>query len=551
MYVRENPVLQRELLTNLRMTRAFVLLFAYVALLGGVVWLAWPQQQRLDLAQPETAKRLVGLFFFGQYMLASLMAPSFAAGAITGEKERMSYEMLLATPLRPGAIVLGKLFAALTHLGILMICSLPIVMLCLPLGGVSLYEVFVAYFGMISTVALFGMISLWASSYFSRTSASLVVSYLMILPLAVICVLIWQQMEQLGGMRLLVVLTVVPVACVSLSALMWRNACQKLLYPKDLGSEGKEVVDLETEAREAVGLYIKRDEFPDKLFAPPKRTSFMEEGVNPIYDKEMRSEIFSQGTLMLRLVIQISMLLALFVMAACLYIQPAWAAWYISYVVLFNMLVGPVFSAGSVTSERERQTLDLLLVTLVTPWQMLWGKLLSGLRVSSVLTSFLLWPVILACIMPLPFWHNLPTMAGYILIVGLTCVTTAVTALFCSTIFQKTATSLISTYMIIAVMFMAPVAVKFFAQTFYQGTSQADVASKVGVLSPFSAAFSLPLNVEDEARPTTTVTPSSSPAPMNSDLRIFFGYIGWSIVYNSVLVLLMIRLFQVRWRVAD
>ena len=170
MYVRENPVLQRELLINLRMTRAFVLLFAYVALLGFLVWLAWPQQQRLDLADPTAAKRLVGLFFFGQFMLASLMAPSFAAGAITGEKERMSYEMLLATPLRPGAIVLGKLGAALTHLGILMICSLPIVMLCLPLGGVSLYEVFAAYFGMIATVALFGMISLWASSYFSRTS---------------------------------------------------------------------------------------------------------------------------------------------------------------------------------------------------------------------------------------------------------------------------------------------------------------------------------------------------------------------------------------------
>ena len=50
------------------------------------------------------------------------------------------------------------------------------------------------------------------------------------------------------------------------------------------------------------------------------------------------------------------------------------------------MLVGPVFSAGSVTSERERQTLDLLLTTLITPWQMLWGKLISGLRVSSVLT---------------------------------------------------------------------------------------------------------------------------------------------------------------------
>ena len=65
------------------------------------------------------------------------MAPSFAAGAITGEKERKTYEMLLASPLRPGAIVLGKLIASLTHLAVLIFSSLPIVMLCLPLGGVS------------------------------------------------------------------------------------------------------------------------------------------------------------------------------------------------------------------------------------------------------------------------------------------------------------------------------------------------------------------------------------------------------------------------------
>jgi ABC-type transport system involved in multi-copper enzyme maturation permease subunit len=542
MYVRENPVLQHELLTNLRMTRAFVLLFAYVALLGGVVYLAWPQEQRLDMAQPEAAKRLVNLFFFGQYMLASLMAPSFAAGAITGEKERMSYEMLLASPLRPSAIVLGKLFAALCHLAILMICSLPIVMLCLPLGGVSLYEVFAAYFGMISTVALFGMISLWASSYFKRTSASLVVSYLMILPLAMICVLVWNTLEQLGEARLLVVVTIVPIACISLIALMWRAVCQRLLYPPDLGSEGKEVVDLETEAREAVGLYIKRDEFPDRLFAPPKRTSFMEEGINPIYDKEMRSEIFSQGTLMLRLVIQISMLLALFVMACCLYIWPEYAPWYISYVLLFNILVGPVFSAGSVTSERERQTLDLLLVTLVTPWQMLWGKLLSGLRVSSVLTSFLLWPVLLACIMPLPFWYNLPTMLGYLIIVALTCVTTAVTALFCSTVFQKSSTSLIATYLIIVTMFLAPVAAEFFATTFLVGSAAEEVADVMGVLSPFSATFALPLDVSRDGGSRDAIA---------GDLSLFFGFIGWSIVYNGALVVMMMRLFQVRWRVAD
>ena len=49
MYVLENPVLQRELLVNLRMVRAFVLLFVYQVILGAVVYFAWPQDTHLDL----------------------------------------------------------------------------------------------------------------------------------------------------------------------------------------------------------------------------------------------------------------------------------------------------------------------------------------------------------------------------------------------------------------------------------------------------------------------------------------------------------------------
>jgi hypothetical protein len=48
------------------------------------------------MARSQSAKQLVDLFFLGQYMLVSHLAPSIAAGAITGEKERQSYEMLLA-----------------------------------------------------------------------------------------------------------------------------------------------------------------------------------------------------------------------------------------------------------------------------------------------------------------------------------------------------------------------------------------------------------------------------------------------------------------------
>ena len=535
----ENPVLQRELVINLRMLRGFLLLFAYVALLGLLVYSAWPAEQKLDLVQPVKARELVNLFFLGQYLLMSLMTPSFAAGAITGEKERSSFEMLLASPLRPAAIVLGKLLASLVPLGELMICSLPIVMLCLPLGGVSPLEVFAAYFAMICSVILSGMISLWCSSFFTRTSASLVVSYLLILPLALVGVLVWRALEQLGGARLAVVMTVVPAVCGSVGALLWYDICRRLLHPPDLGSEGKQVIDLETEAEQAVGLYINRDEWPDKLFAPPKRTSFMEEDSNPIYDKEMRSEIFSQGTLMLRLVIQISMIVAFFVMAYCLFIAPQHAAWYVAYVLLFNLLVGPVFSAGSVTSERERETLDLLLVTLITPWQMLWGKLLSGLRVSSVLTAFLVWPMVLACLMPLDFWSNLPTMAGYFLIVGVTAVTTSLAALACSTLFRKSSTALVATYLTVGTVFFAPVAALAFVRTFVPDSPAAGAVEAIQALSPFSAAFSLPLETSKGSNLAT------------ADARVFFGFMAFGLLLNGTLLAAVTWLFKARWRVSE
>lgn len=101
MYVLENPVLQRELLANLRMPRAFVLMFFYIGLLGLVVFAAWPREQELDLTtNPAAARHLVNLFFLGQYVLASLMAPSFAAGAITGEKDAIATKR--CSPVRCG-----------------------------------------------------------------------------------------------------------------------------------------------------------------------------------------------------------------------------------------------------------------------------------------------------------------------------------------------------------------------------------------------------------------------------------------------------------------
>jgi ABC-type transport system involved in multi-copper enzyme maturation permease subunit len=218
--------------------------------------------------------------------------------------------------------------------------------------------------------------------------------------------------------------------------------------------------------------------------------------------------------------------------------------------------VGPVFSAGSVTSERERETLDLLLTTTITPWQILWGKLLSGLRVSLVLTAFLTFPLLLALVFVIKeYYLSIPTFIGYLIIVGLTCLTTSTLALFCSCVFRKTSISLLVTYSLILFLFCMPIAVSFFANNFFADSDTVPVIDRLTCMSPFAAAFEIPLYVKKPngdwlwTRVTSNSVPNFFGYPL-TDLYHFGSYIMFTLVLNIILFLSMVWLFNMRWRVS-
>ncbi len=545
MYLVNNPVLQRELITNLRTPRAFLLMLAYQLALAAVVLLAYPRVERIDLSLNSTdTQLLVDFFFLGQFVIASLMAPSFAAGAISGEKERKTYEMLLASPITPGSIVIGKLVAALTHLVVLMIGSLPIIMLCLPLGGVAIQELLAAYLGLLAAAFLFGAISIACSSYFKRTSASVVVSYAIILPMVVIGCVFWRALADQGFTRLVFTTTILPATSLIVGGLLLFQTSRRLLYPPDVGSGGSEVTDIENEQDNAVGLVIQRDQFPDSLFAPPRRKTLLSDKANPVYDKEIHAELFSQGTLMLRLVIQLSMILAIPLMGFLLFYAPNYAAWYIGYVIIFNVLVAPVFTAGSICSERERQTLDLLLTTTITPWQILWGKLLAGFRVSFVLTMFLMWPVILSFVLNPELARNWPAMLTYFAIVLITSFFNSLIALFCSTLFIKSSVSMMASYMALLTLYLLPIAIFFFLSTLtYSGLPEAAKTLRwIGVTSPLLTLDSVPM--------TEVLSGSDMEDAKVGSWILVQSYFTTTLAMIVVLSCGVMFLFRDRWRIA-
>lgn len=113
------------------------------------------------------------------------------------------------------------------------------------------------------------------------------------------------------------------------------------------------------------------------------------------------------------------------------------------------LLMTPAFTAGSISGERERQTLDLLLVTKMSPISIVTGKFLSGLSL-----------IALTIVATMPIFALIMYFGGtsivYILAVTvymlLICGAFGAVSIFFSTVFKKTVTSMVFTYICTGVL---------------------------------------------------------------------------------------------------
>ena len=75
-----------------------------------------------------------------QGIVILFLTPAFLAGAIAEDRQRKVLFYLLASPLSGAEIVLGKVAARLINLVVLVMVGLPVVSLCLFLGGIDPVE---------------------------------------------------------------------------------------------------------------------------------------------------------------------------------------------------------------------------------------------------------------------------------------------------------------------------------------------------------------------------------------------------------------------------
>ena len=178
----ENPVVVKELRGRMRGRRAFVVLTIYLLVLSCITSL-------LYLAYASAAQQpygpdsyLIGKVVFGgilglQLVLVVFITPAFTAGAISGERERQTYDLLRTTLLPARALVSGKLISALAYVVLLVLAAVPLQSIAFLLGGVAIEEAILAQLIVLTTVLALGAASVYFSTRARSTLVATVLSY--------------------------------------------------------------------------------------------------------------------------------------------------------------------------------------------------------------------------------------------------------------------------------------------------------------------------------------------------------------------------------------
>ena len=110
-----------------------------------------------------------------------------------------------------------------------------------------------------------------------------------------------------------------------------------------------------------------------------------------------------------------------------------------------TLLIVPILSAGSISGEREKQTLEIMLTTPEKPFSIIWGKLLASL------SNFIMFIVTSIPIMAISFvlgGLNWFALLGFIAMILVVAILVGSIGVFCSSAFKKTIASIVMTFLI-------------------------------------------------------------------------------------------------------
>jgi ABC-type Na+ efflux pump permease subunit len=417
------PIFMRELVTVPRRAGHYAGRAALIGLLGILGITTW--QATVGFAREPTlgeaaafGQLLFQIVVFVQLLLTLFFAALSAASAVAQEKDRRTFILLLITRMDDYEIVLGKMLGALLPISIQLLVTAPVLALLLLLGGIDpeqvVQAVLVLAAAAVAAGSLGGLIALWRERTFQALALSvlfLVLYVCMTQALGVVGPLVnagadWPTVQAwLDPVAAMLTVLEPPAGgwpglapaygfvlvmlgwCVLLNGLgIWKL--------RKWNPSGEPI--MQREAPEAAGADEGiEDEKRAKAHAAPGQRR--EVWKNPVLWREIRTLAYGRRPLLVKVAFGVVLALILYFAVSELNRpggRPAFAAAYgLVPVAILSLLLVAAQAVTAITSERDGGALDILLVTDISPYEFVFGKLLGVLYNTK---EFLLPPLVLA-----------------------------------------------------------------------------------------------------------------------------------------------------------
>ncbi|MGO9114775.1 MAG: ABC transporter permease subunit [Thermoguttaceae bacterium] len=448
------PILAVELVTTSRRTRYFVLRVMYAAALFFALWVTHQDALGSSSGDINSVARFTSAFFgtFGvmQLMAVLLIGPALAAGTISQERERRTMEYVYTTPLSNLEIIIGKLGGRVLQILYLVLSGVPVLALAMLLGGIAPRAIAGLTAITLTTVLFVTMVSIAVSAWTAKARDAVVRAYLVffclwVLPFPLSFLLLRSGFSWIKPLieQVIIANPVVTFTAFLTSQGVWGSVAEPWSLLLDLVRNqllgGGIALLLAT-------LFMRRIHLRESG-KPARRSRWRvqffrgEIGDNPMYWKELYAEPGSSRPGLLGYG-----LLAVIFSAVCgftiyIYGETAGQRWrnaesfceYATTMSTFLSCCGLVLltarAAGSITSEKERDSWVSLISTPLDAGQIVKAKILGSLWSLRGLVPFLavVWLPALA-LRPACFWG----VAFSLLDLGILAAFTATLGTYCS-----------------------------------------------------------------------------------------------------------------------
>jgi ABC-type transport system involved in multi-copper enzyme maturation permease subunit len=185
----------KELRSRMRGARGFITLTITLLLSAGVMYgllqiMLALSSNSTGILSPSIGQSMFTVLAFLELFMVCAITPAVTAGAISGEREKLTYEMLQSTPLSTASIVWGKLVSALSYVFLLLFAAVPLASLVFIFGGVTPRDMLKVLLMLVMLAVSFGVLGLFMSALFGRTGRATVASFLVVLGLMFVPLLV-------------------------------------------------------------------------------------------------------------------------------------------------------------------------------------------------------------------------------------------------------------------------------------------------------------------------------------------------------------------------